>query len=81
MLVETDAKYRHNAAGSIIGLESITRAITYRVSADHLNSQLGRIIEDTILEIYLFIPDIFNCILVNRGAAKTWVTAWMIYTQ
>lgn len=70
VLVETNAKYRRDAAGNIIGIEGITRDITDRVTADHLNSQLGRIVEDAIHEIYLFDSETFNFILVNRGARE-----------
>jgi PAS domain S-box-containing protein len=70
VLVETNAKYRYDASGNILGIEGIARDITDRVNKDHMNSQLGRIVEDAIHEIYLFDSKTFNFTLVNRGARE-----------
>jgi PAS domain S-box-containing protein len=70
VLVETNAKYRRDASGKITGIEGITRDITDRVNKDQLNSQLGRIVENTIQEIYLFDSQTLNFTLVNRGARE-----------
>jgi len=68
VMVETNARYRRDPDGKVIGVEGMTRDITERLTTDHLNSQLGRIVENAINETYLFDAETFNFTIVNRSA-------------
>ncbi|NNL88589.1 MAG: PAS domain S-box protein [Marinicaulis sp.] len=39
-----------------------------RSAAASVNERLGKIVEDSVSEVYVFDPDTFNFLLVNRGA-------------
>ncbi len=41
-----------------------------RLSAASMNERLGRIVEDSVSEVYLFDPDTYRFKLVNRGARE-----------
>ena len=57
-------------SGAVVGVEGVTRDITERVEAEQLTSRLGRIVEDSVNEIYVFDAESLKFCLVNRGARE-----------
>jgi PAS domain S-box-containing protein len=68
--VEANLRWRLDGLGTIVGIEGITRDISDRVLADRINSQLGRIVEDSLNEVYVFDAETFLFTMVNRGARE-----------
>ncbi|NQV59523.1 MAG: PAS domain S-box protein [Alphaproteobacteria bacterium] len=70
VFVETNARYLHDDNGVFLGVEGTVRDVTSRRRAEELNTRFGRIIEDSVNEIYVFDSETFHFILVNRGARE-----------
>jgi PAS domain S-box-containing protein len=70
VLVETNAHLLRDAGGNITGVEGTVRNVTERKKAEQLNTRLGRIIEDSVNEVYIFNDETLTFILVNRGARR-----------
>lgn len=68
IIVETNARLIQDTKGKILGVEGTARDITIRRRAEELNTRLGRIIEDSVNEIYVFDSTTLKFISVNRGA-------------
>jgi len=68
--VATSAHYIYDEDGEVIGLEGTARDITEQKRADELNARLGRIIEDSANEIFVFDSETMRFISVNRGARE-----------
>ncbi len=68
IIVETNAHWIRDGEGNVTGVEGIARDVTARKQAEQLALRLGRIIEDSVNEIYIFDAKTLNFILVNRGA-------------
>ncbi|MFT7132911.1 MAG: PAS domain S-box-containing protein [Cyclobacteriaceae bacterium] len=68
--VESNLRWRLDGQGNIAGVEGVTRDITARVLSDQLNSQLGRIVEESLNEVYVFDAETLLFTMVNRGARK-----------
>ncbi len=68
VLVETNAHYVTDANGAVIGIEGIARDVTERFHTEQLNTRLGRIIEDSANEVFVFREDDLRFITVNKGA-------------
>ncbi|WP_323786438.1 PAS domain S-box protein [Thalassovita sp.] len=70
IFVETNARFIVDDSGEILGVEGTVRDVTERREAEEINTRLGRIIEDSINEVYVFGGEDLNFISVNRGARK-----------
>ncbi len=70
LVIECNASYLHDENGSILGVDGVARDITQRIRQEHLTSRLGRIIEDSRNEIYVFDSETLRFQLVNRGARE-----------
>lgn len=68
VLVETNIQLLFDEHGQLEGAEGLARDITDRKQAEQVNTRLGRIIENSINETYVFESESLNFILVNRGA-------------
>lgn len=68
VLVETNAHYVTDANGAVIGVEGIARDVTERFHTEQLNTRLGRIIEDSANEVFVYREDDLRFITVNKGA-------------
>jgi PAS domain S-box-containing protein len=68
--VESNLRWRLDGQGNTVGIEGVTRDITARVVSDQLNSQLGRIVEESLNEVYVFDAETFLFTMVNRGARE-----------
>ena len=68
VLVETNIQLLFDEHGQLEGAEGLARDITDRKQAEQVNTRLGRIIENSINETYVFDSESLNFILVNRGA-------------
>jgi len=68
--VESNLRWRLDGQGDIVGVEGVTRDITARVLSDQLNSQLGRIVEESLNEVYVFDAKTQLFTMVNRGARE-----------
>ena len=70
VLVETNARLIYDDRNNFIGVEGAARDITNRRSSEELNLRLGRIVEDSDNEIYVFDSVTLQFLLVNRGARE-----------
>lgn len=70
VLVETNARVLLDSNGVFMGVEGTARDITNRRRSEELNMRLGRIIEDSANEIYVFDSETLRFIQVNRGARE-----------
>lgn len=68
--IESNSRYLMNASGDVIGVEGVVRDITNRLRREQLTTRLGRIVEDSLNEIYIFDAESLRFILVNRGARE-----------
>jgi PAS domain S-box-containing protein len=68
--VEANLRWRFDGLGNIAGTEGIARDISARARVDQLNSQLGRIVEDSLNEVYVFDAETLLFTMVNRGARE-----------
>ena len=68
VLVEANVHLIFDEHGELEGAEGLARDITNRKQAEQLSTRLGRIIENSINETYVFDSESLNFILVNRGA-------------
>ena len=67
---EANLRWRLDGMGNIAGVEGVSRDISARVPADQLNIQLGRIVEDSLNEVYVFDAETLLFTMVNRGARE-----------
>lgn len=70
VLVESNSRLVTNDAGDVIGVEGLARNITERKRTEQVNTRLGRLVEDSINEIYVFDSEDLHFTLVNRGARE-----------
>jgi len=70
VLVESNAYILTDDRGVTKGVEGIVRNITQSRQAEKLNARLGRIIEDSVNEVYIFDGESLKFTLVNRGARR-----------
>lgn len=70
VVVEVNTRLLLDSEGNTFGVEGIVRNITERKRAEQLNVRLGRIIEDSVNEVYAFDGDTLAFTLVNRGACR-----------
>ena len=70
VLVEFNARRLRNATGEVVGIEGVLRNITDRTRRDSQITELGRIIETSAHEIYVFDADTLMFLTVNRGARE-----------
>jgi len=68
VLVEVSANLLIDEDGQISGIEEMVRDITKRQQVELINTRMGRIVEDSVNEIYIFDSQSLNFILVNFGA-------------
>lgn len=68
--VETNSRVVTDDYGNEIGVEGLARDITLRKQTDQLNTRLGRIVEDSTNEIYVFDSETLRFVQVNRGARE-----------
>ncbi|MCB1647447.1 MAG: PAS domain S-box protein [Pseudomonadales bacterium] len=68
VIVETNAHFRYGPNGEITGVEGIARNVTERLEGEQLLSQLGRIVEDSSQEVYVFDASTLRFTIVNQGA-------------
>ena len=66
----TSAHYVYDNDGQVVGLEGTARDITEQRRADELITRLGRIVEDSANEIYVFDSETLRFMSVNRGARE-----------
>ncbi|CUH65512.1 Blue-light-activated protein [Thalassovita gelatinovora] len=67
---ETNARFILGDNDEVLGVEGTVRNVTERMQAEEINTRLGRIIEDSVNEVYVFGGDDLHFILVNRGARE-----------
>lgn len=70
VLIETSSRFLRDANGVVIGVEGTARDVTARMRAEEMNTRLGRIVEDSVNEIYVFDSESLRFIQVNRGARE-----------
>ena len=70
VLVETNARFLRGGKGEFLGVEGTVRDVTSRLRAEELNTRFGRIIEDSINEIFVFDSETLHFIQVNRGGRE-----------
>lgn len=70
VLVEFNARRLRNAKGEVVGIEGVLRNITDRTRRDSQITELGRIIETSAHEIYVFDAETLMFLTVNRGARE-----------
>ncbi|MGR3497038.1 PAS domain S-box protein [Citreimonas sp.] len=70
VLVSTNARYLLGDDGQVIGVEGTARDVTERRRAEELNTRLGRILEESLNEIYVFGTDDLRFVMANRGARE-----------
>jgi PAS domain S-box-containing protein len=68
VMMENNAQLVYNAAGEVIGVEGVLRNITERLRTEQQNSALGRILEWSANEIYVFDAETRLFVMVNKGA-------------
>ncbi len=68
--VSTNAHFLLNQQGDLIGVEGTARDITKLRAAEDLNSRLGRILDNSSNEIFVFDAETLYFIQVNRGALE-----------
>lgn len=59
-----------NEAGDIVEIRGATQISTALRAAEELNTRLGRIVEDSLNEVYIFHGETLRFIQVNRGARE-----------
>ena len=67
---ETQGNHVTSPTGELLGFIGVIRDITEKKRADELTMRLGRIVEDSLNEIYLFDTESLNFVEVNRGARE-----------
>lgn len=70
VMLENNAHLLRNAGGEIIGVEGVLRDITGRVRAEQQSSELGRILESSVNEIFVFDAETRLYLMVNKGARE-----------
>jgi len=70
VLLETNGAPILDGQGSLIGYRGIDRDITVRKQEEAKEAALGRILEESLNEIYIFDAETFLFIEVNRGARE-----------
>lgn len=70
VVAETNARQVKDKEGNVLGIEGVARDITERRAAETLNTRLGRVVESSVNEVYVFDSQSFKFILVNKGARK-----------
>ena len=68
--VETSARYYKDLNGNVAGVEGIGRDITERKAVETMTQRLGRIVENSVNEIFVFDSESLRFTLVNRGARE-----------
>ena len=66
--LQVNARLLTDEHGVVAGMEGLASDITKRKQAEQKTSRLGRIIEDSFNEIYIFDSKSLNFIFANRGA-------------
>jgi len=67
---ETHGNHVHDTNGNLLGYIGVIRDVTERNKANSLINRFGRIIEDSLNEVYLFDSETLSFIDVNRGARQ-----------
>jgi len=67
---ETHGNHVHDENGNLLGYIGVIRDISERKKANSLINRFGRIVEDSLNEVYLFGNESLTFIDVNRGARQ-----------
>ena len=70
VIVATSASFVRDPDGHIVGVEGIARDITEQKRAMALSTRLGRIIEDSVNEVFVFDAQTLRFLMVNRSARE-----------
>jgi PAS domain S-box-containing protein len=70
IFVSTNARYVHDENGAVIGIEGTIRDLTERRKREEANAWMGRILEGSLNELYVFGSDSLRFIMANRGARE-----------
>jgi PAS domain S-box-containing protein len=69
-IVHEQGEVTFDASGKPLRMTGTVQDITERMRTDQINTRLGRIVEDSVNEIYVFDGDTLRFIQVNRGARE-----------
>ena len=68
--IETNASFRKNMGGEVVGIQGVARDISARVEAERMNKLLGQVVEKSLVEIYIWHAATDKFITVNSSARK-----------
>jgi PAS domain S-box-containing protein len=70
VVAATSASYVRDGNGNVIGVEGTARDITDQKRTEQLSTRFGRIVEDSVNEVYVFDSETLRFLIVNRGARE-----------